>query len=73
MRIAPTSIALFATATAVKAANTTWSWCQYPKAQGQQLMGCPNGTVYVSQTDPQAGFGTIQDAIESLLVNTEVL
>jgi hypothetical protein len=66
MRITTTYITLFATAVAVNATNTTWSWCQYPKAQGQQLTGCPSGTVYVSQTDPQAGFGTIQDAIESL-------
>ncbi|PWN47469.1 pectin lyase-like protein [Violaceomyces palustris] len=45
---------------------TTYSECQRPKPQGQQLESCPAGTVYVSQTDPQSTFGTIQAAILSL-------
>ncbi|KAJ9103766.1 hypothetical protein QFC21_002228 [Naganishia friedmannii] len=45
---------------------TTYSACQMPKAQGEQLNGCPTGTLYVSQTDPQAGYGSIQSAISSL-------
>jgi len=44
------------------AANSTISQCQYLRPQGQQLQGCLNGTLYVSQTDPQAGYGTIQAA-----------
>ncbi|KAJ9092225.1 hypothetical protein QFC19_008762 [Naganishia cerealis] len=37
---------------------TTYSACQMPKPQGQQLSECPDGTLYVSQTDPQAEYGT---------------
>ncbi|KAF7970318.1 hypothetical protein HWV62_24392 [Athelia sp. TMB] len=48
------------------AANSTYSQCQYPKAQGLQLDGCPTGTLYVSQTDPQAGYGTISAALAAL-------
>lgn len=44
---------------AALAFNSTYSYCQLPKPQGQQLLGCPNGTVYVSQTDPQSGFGSV--------------
>lgn len=44
----------------------TWAACQAPKAIGKQLEGCPNGTVYVSQTDPQAGYGTISAALADL-------
>ncbi|KAJ9103773.1 hypothetical protein QFC21_002235 [Naganishia friedmannii] len=47
--------------------STTYAECQRPKdVQGTQLQGCPNGTIYVSQTDPQSGFGSIQQAILSL-------
>lgn len=43
------------------AANATYAACQYPASkQGTQLQHCPNGTIYVSQTDPQATFGSIQ-------------
>lgn len=42
-----------------KARSTTYSECQRPKPQGQQLQGCPDGTLYVSQTDPQAEYGTV--------------
>jgi hypothetical protein len=38
--------------------------CQLPKQQGRQLEGCPNGTIYVSQTDPQAKYGSIGTALE---------
>ncbi|KZP27716.1 carbohydrate esterase family 8 protein [Athelia psychrophila] len=48
------------------AANAVYSQCQYPKPQGSQLDGCPNGTFYVSQTDPQAGYGTISAALAAL-------
>jgi hypothetical protein len=53
--------AAFATLAAqtASAGNSTYSWCQYPKEQGLQLNGCPDGTVYVSQTDPQAEYGTV--------------
>ncbi|WRT68267.1 uncharacterized protein IL334_005243 [Kwoniella shivajii] len=44
----------------------TYAECQRPKSQGQQLQGCPNGTIYVSQTDAQAEYGTIQGAVQSL-------
>lgn len=40
--------------------------CQLPRPQGQQLSMCPNGTLYVSQSDPQAGYGTISSAINAL-------
>ncbi|GHJ83824.1 hypothetical protein NliqN6_0226 [Naganishia liquefaciens] len=46
--------------------TTTYADCQRPKPQGQQLSSCPNGTVYVSQTDPQSSFGSIHDAVLSL-------
>ncbi|KAH8088261.1 pectin lyase fold/virulence factor [Filobasidium floriforme] len=46
-------------------ANSTWAACQYPRAQGSQLDQCPNGTLYVSQTDPQAGFGQVSRALDS--------
>lgn len=39
--------------------STTYSECQRPKPQGQQLQGCPEGTLYVSQTDPQAEYGSV--------------
>jgi hypothetical protein len=39
--------------------STTYSECQRPKAQGTQLQGCPEGILYVSQTDPQAEYGTV--------------
>ena len=48
------------------AKNATYATCQMPKPQGQQLNGCPNGTLYVSQTDPQAGYGQISSAIAAL-------
>ncbi|KAG8854802.1 hypothetical protein FRB96_007331 [Tulasnella sp. 330] len=48
-------------------AKTTYAACQLPaKVQGTQLANCPNGTVYVSQTDPEARYGSIQAAVESL-------
>ena len=41
-------------------ASTTYAECQRPKdVQGTQLQGCPNNTLYVSQTDPQSGFGSV--------------
>ncbi len=54
------AVTALATAQAAVAANATYSWCQYPKDQGKQLTGCPNGTIYVSQTDPQAQYGTVR-------------
>lgn len=39
--------------------STTYSECQRPKPQGTQLQGCPEGILYVSQTDPQAEYGTV--------------
>lgn len=50
-----------------KKASTTYAECQRPKAQGQQLNSCPNGTVYVSQTDSQSSFGSVR-IIESTAV-----
>lgn len=38
---------------------TTYSECQKLKPQGEQLNGCPEGTLYVSQTDPQANYGSV--------------
>lgn len=40
--------------------TTTYAECQRPKPQGQQLNSCPNGTVYVSQTDPQSSYGSVR-------------
>ena len=41
--------------------------CQIQKPAGiSPLLGCPLGTVYVSQTDPKAHFSTIQSAVEAL-------
>lgn len=42
-----------------KGKDTTYAECQRPKEQGKQLQGCPEGTVYVSQTDPQANYGSV--------------
>lgn len=52
--------------------NSTYAACQFPRAQGQQLSGCPAGTLYVSQTDPQAGYGTINGALAALPNDTYV-
>lgn len=46
---------------------TTYSACQMPKAQGEQLQGCPEGTLYVSQTDPQAGYGSVRFSFLAVL------
>jgi hypothetical protein len=52
-------------------ASTTHSECQRPKPQGQQLNSCPNGTVYVSQTDPQSSYGSVRIIyVEDLLLLT---
>nr|XP_018261327.1 uncharacterized protein I303_05764 [Kwoniella dejecticola CBS 10117]OBR83485.1 hypothetical protein I303_05764 [Kwoniella dejecticola CBS 10117] len=61
-----TTLLLAAVASTLPVLGNTYGDCQRPKAQGTQLQGCPNGTLYVSQTDPQAEYGTIQDAVESL-------
>jgi hypothetical protein len=60
MYVSLISISILASAALTSAtANSTWAACQYPRAQGSQLDQCPNGTLYVSQTDPQAGFGQV--------------
>lgn len=43
--------------------------CQRPKEQGRQLEGCPEGTIYVSLTDPQSDYGTVSAAIAALCVS----
>lgn len=43
-------------------------YCQQPKELGSQLDGCPNGTLYVSQTDPQAPYGQISEAVRAMCV-----
>ena len=41
--------------------------CQFEKPEiDSPLLGCPTGTLFVSQTDPRAHFRTVQDAIISL-------
>lgn len=41
--------------------------CQLLKSAGESaLTGCPEGTLYVSQTDPSANFSSVQEAINSL-------
>ena len=41
--------------------------CQLQKAANvSPLSGCPQGTIFVSQTDRRAAFTSIQAAIESL-------
>ncbi|KAG7531051.1 hypothetical protein FFLO_04606 [Filobasidium floriforme] len=66
MYVSLISISLLASAALTSAtANSTWAACQYPRAQGSQLDQCPNGTLYVSQTDPQAGFGQVSRALDS--------
>ena len=59
-------LALCATTFSAPAQDTQYAACQMPQQQGQQLSKCPNGTIYVSQTDPQAGYGQISDAISAL-------
>ena len=41
--------------------------CQFQKPSGESaLTGCPKGTLYVSPSDPQANFSSVQEAINSL-------
>ncbi|KAF8133911.1 carbohydrate esterase family 8 protein [Boletus edulis] len=41
--------------------------CQLQKPTGESaLAGCPEGTLYVSSTDPSANFTSVQEAINSL-------
>ena len=45
--------------------------CPLQKSNGTSaLTGCPDGTLYVSATDPKANFTTVQDAVLSLYVMT---
>jgi hypothetical protein len=69
MYVSLISISLLASAALTSAtANSTWAACQHPRAQGSQLDQCPNGTLYVSQTDPQAEFGQVSRALESAVL-----
>lgn len=52
--------------TSVVAKTTPYARCQAPQPQGKQLDGCPRGTLFVSQTDPQSQFGTINAALATL-------
>ncbi|KAN0087677.1 carbohydrate esterase family 8 protein [Tylopilus felleus] len=48
--------------------SATYISCQLQKPAGESpLQGCPNGTIYVSATDPSANFSGVQEAIDSLL------
>ncbi|KAL7424629.1 hypothetical protein Q5752_000313 [Cryptotrichosporon argae] len=58
--------ASLAGATASANRTSAYAACQSPRSQGQQLALCPNGTLYVSQTDPEAEYGTIQSAVLAL-------
>lgn len=49
--------------------STTYAECQRPKAQGTQLQGCPDGTLYVSQTDPQAEYGSVSQKPSRVVFN----
>lgn len=41
--------------------------CQLQKPNGiSALTGCPEGTLYVSQTDPEAHYASVQSAVSSL-------
>lgn len=43
--------------------------CQLKKPEGiSALAGCPHGTIYVSQTEKEATFSSVQAAVESLYV-----
>jgi 1-acyl-sn-glycerol-3-phosphate acyltransferase len=52
---------------------TTYSECQKPKPQGKQLDGCPEGTLYVSQTDPQANYGSVSCGVVSVVIVVDAL
>lgn len=49
------------------ALSPTFIHCQLQKPHNESpLTGCPNGTIFVSATDPRAQFKTVQDAVSSL-------
>ncbi|KAF9221521.1 carbohydrate esterase family 8 protein [Gyrodon lividus] len=50
-----------------QALSPAYITCQLQKSDGlSPLAGCPEGTLYVSQTDPAAHFAGVQSAISSL-------
>lgn len=54
----------------VTALSPTFLPCQLQKPPGvSPLLGCPEGTIFVSQTDKEAHFMHVQDAILSLYVH----
>ncbi|KAF7296659.1 Carbohydrate esterase family 8 protein [Mycena chlorophos] len=58
---------LLSCAAHVHALSPIFFECQKQKPGGiSPLLGCPEGTIFVSQTDPKAHFRTIQSAVESL-------
>ncbi|EMD39671.1 carbohydrate esterase family 8 protein [Gelatoporia subvermispora B] len=51
----------------VGAISPAFIQCQLQKPTSESpLLGCPSGTVFVSQTDPRANFSSVQQAITSL-------
>lgn len=47
--------------------SPTYISCQLQKSAGESaLVGCPEGTLYVSPSDPSANFSGVQEAINSL-------
>ncbi|OCH90457.1 carbohydrate esterase family 8 protein [Obba rivulosa] len=51
----------------VEALSPAFSLCQLQKPAIQSpLLGCPSGTLFVSQSDPRANFTSVQQAILSL-------
>lgn len=66
MRLLTPFIYLLATTIVGSDAKNPLVQCQHPKAQGKQLQDCPEGTLYVSQSDPQAEYDSIQAAILAL-------
>lgn len=62
-------LVLFPLIVAVAAISPTHIACQLKKPEGvSALAGCPRGTIYVSQTDKEAHFNSVQGAVESLWV-----
>lgn len=58
---------MFACTHTGRALSPTFLDCQLQKSSGvSPLLGCPTGTLFVSQTDASANFTSVQDAVLSL-------
>jgi hypothetical protein len=61
------AVITFLLALCVQALSPAYITCQLQKPNGiSALEGCPEGTLYVSQTDPEAHYTSVQSAVSSL-------